>query len=150
MSKDDLVARLSSAINPLATHTLIETTPASKTTAVRMHSLSLLALMAAATSTLALTIPSLSPRQSSRITCGNTYYTAASLDDAVQAGCNYLQSGRTIGSDKYPHVYNDYEGFSFDIEGPFYEFPVEKGYAYTGGKFCCWDFLYANGERDEC
>ena len=98
-----------------------------------MHSLSLLALLSAATTTLALTIPSLSTRQTAQITCGNTYYTVASLDDAVEAGCKYLKAGKTVGSDKYPHVYHDYEGFSFDVSGTLYEFPVEKGYAYTGG-----------------
>ncbi|GAB7344773.1 hypothetical protein MBLNU457_3240t1 [Dothideomycetes sp. NU457] len=70
-------------------------------------------------------------RQSSRIYCANTYYTVASIDDAVNAGCNYLAEGRTVND--YPHQYHDYEGFNFPVNGPYYEFPLEKGYAYDGG-----------------
>ncbi|GAB7344772.1 hypothetical protein MBLNU457_3240t2 [Dothideomycetes sp. NU457] len=71
-------------------------------------------------------------RQSSRIYCANTYYTVASIDDAVNAGCNYLAEGRTVND--YPHQYHDYEGFNFPVNGPYYEFPLEKGYAYDGGQ----------------
>lgn len=41
--------------------------------------------------------------------------------------------GTTVGNDKYPHQYNNYEGFDFSIDGPYYEFPIEKGYAYSSG-----------------
>lgn len=70
-------------------------------------------------------------RQSGTVYCGNTYYTVASIDDAVNAGCNYLSQGQEV--DSYPHQYNDYEGFNFPVSGPYYEFPLEKGYAYDGG-----------------
>jgi hypothetical protein len=38
------------------------------------------------------------------------------------------------GSDKYPHQYNDDEGFSFPTGGPWYEFPILSSYSvYSGG-----------------
>jgi len=76
---------------------------------------------------------SLLARQSGKVYCANTYYTVASIDDAVNAGCNYLSQGNTVHD--YPHQYNDYEGFNFAVEGPYYEFPLEKGYAYDGGQY---------------
>ncbi len=38
------------------------------------------------------------------------------------------------GSDKYPHQYEDYEGFSFPTSSPWYEFPILSSYSvYSGG-----------------
>ncbi|OTA80808.1 hypothetical protein M434DRAFT_86027, partial [Hypoxylon sp. CO27-5] len=40
-----------------------------------------------------------------------------------------------IGSDEYPHQYNDYEGFKFPDAAPYYaEFPILSSFKpYTGG-----------------
>lgn len=66
-------------------------------------------------------------------TCGNTCYSQSDIDDAVQQGFNDLQSGTAPG--RYPHQYNDYEGFSFPDPAPFYEFPIlASERPYTGGK----------------
>lgn len=68
-------------------------------------------------------------------TCGSVYYTAAQVNQASTTSCNYVKSGGTAGSSTYPHVYNNYEGFSFGgLSGPFYEFPILSSGVYTGGK----------------
>ncbi|MCJ1425124.1 hypothetical protein MMC29_003012 [Sticta canariensis] len=66
--------------------------------------------------------------------CGSTCYYQSDINDAVQQGCNYYEQDTIVGKDKYPHVYNDYEGFNFPDSGPYYEFPILSSYkAYTGG-----------------
>ncbi|KAI1410104.1 ribonuclease-domain-containing protein [Hypoxylon sp. FL1857] len=67
-------------------------------------------------------------------TCGSVCYWQEDIDAAVKQGYNYYQEGQTVGSDKYPHQYNDYEGFDFPDSGPYYEFPILSSYkTYTGG-----------------
>ncbi|OAA67476.1 guanyl-specific ribonuclease Pb1 [Cordyceps fumosorosea ARSEF 2679] len=66
-------------------------------------------------------------------TCGSNYYSAKQVDAASNAACNYVQNGGTAGSSTYPHKYNNYEGFSFPVDGPYYEFPIKKSGVYTGG-----------------
>ncbi|EHY53466.1 hypothetical protein HRR83_003670 [Exophiala dermatitidis] len=67
-------------------------------------------------------------------TCGTTCYYQTTIDTAVAEGYSLYQSGQTEGSDKYPHEYNDYEGFSFAVPGPYYEFPILRTFkAYEGG-----------------
>ena len=52
----------------------------------------------------------------------------------MQQGYGYYENGQTVGSDKYPHQYEDYEGFSFPDSGPYYEFPIlSSEQVYTGG-----------------
>lgn len=87
--------------------------------------------------------PSLWPRefdaltaraQSCAETCGSTCYYQTTIDAAVAKGYSLFQSGKTLGSDKYPHEYNDYEGFDFSVEGPWYEFPILNTFkVYAGG-----------------
>lgn len=110
----------------------------------------------------ALAIPvSLEERQSST-TCGSTSYTAAQVRAAVSQGYNYYASDQQVGSNDYPHTYNNYEGFGqcshshiecwprwylavsqltsildFDVSGPYQEFPLLKSGPYTGGMSCC-------------
>jgi hypothetical protein len=76
-------------------------------------------------------------RQSNSTACGKNDYTTKQITAAVSAGCQYWQDKKTVGSDKYPHKYNDYEGFDFGgVDGPYLEFPIlEKG-VYSKGKFC--------------
>jgi len=87
----------------------------------------LLPVLAAAT-------PLLVSRQGSSTTCGSNKYSVSQLTSAVQAGCNYSQQKKTVGSDKYPHTYNDYEGFGFGgVTGPYLEFPILESGSYKGG-----------------
>ncbi|KAI1454370.1 Ribonuclease/ribotoxin [Annulohypoxylon moriforme] len=64
-------------------------------------------------------------------TCGSTYYTATQVNQAAQKACSYYSSGDAPGG--YPHTYNNYEGFSFAVSGPYLEFPMLSSGVYTGG-----------------
>ncbi|EPE33955.1 Microbial ribonuclease [Glarea lozoyensis ATCC 20868] len=65
-------------------------------------------------------------------TCGSTSYTAAQVNSAAQKACTYYKAGTSTNS--YPHTYNNLEGFSFTVAGPYQEFPMLASHAvYTGG-----------------
>ncbi|KAI0382020.1 Ribonuclease/ribotoxin [Hypomontagnella monticulosa] len=65
-------------------------------------------------------------------TCGSTYYSATAVNQAAQRACTNYQSGSAPGG--YPHTYNNYEGFSFSVSGPYLEFPLlASGSIYSGG-----------------
>ncbi|KAI1122910.1 guanine specific ribonuclease N1 [Nemania abortiva] len=73
-------------------------------------------------------------KQSCAKTCGSVCYTQSDLDTAVEQGYGYYEDGETVGSNDYPHQYNNYEDFDFPDAGPWYEFPIlSSGGAYTGG-----------------
>ncbi|WPH04971.1 Hypothetical protein R9X50_00786900 [Acrodontium crateriforme] len=72
----------------------------------------------------------LEARQSST-TCGNNYYSSSKVSAAVNEGYNDYQDGSS--PDNYPHQYNNYEGFDFPVDGPYYEFPIKESGVYTGG-----------------
>lgn len=66
--------------------------------------------------------------------CAGTCYYQSTINAAVSQGCNYLNRGQTVGSNRYPHVYNNYEGFDFAAASPYYEFPILHSFQpYTGG-----------------
>ncbi|KAK0636097.1 Ribonuclease/ribotoxin [Bombardia bombarda] len=66
-------------------------------------------------------------------TCGTVCYTTANINSAVSKGYSLYKSGSTLGSSKYPHQYNNYEGFSFPTAAPWYEFPIlSSGAVYSG------------------
>lgn len=67
-------------------------------------------------------------------TCGSTSYTADQVNQAAQKSCSYYKSGDAPGG--YPHTYNNYEGFSFSVSGPYLEFPMLTSGVYTGGESC--------------
>ncbi|KAI0012117.1 ribonuclease-domain-containing protein [Xylariaceae sp. FL0662B] len=70
--------------------------------------------------------------ESAETTCGSTYYTATQVNQAAQRACTDYNAGSA--PDGYPHTYNNYEGFSFPISGPYLEFPLlSSGGVYTGG-----------------
>lgn len=73
-------------------------------------------------------------RQSCYVKCGSTCYTSAQVTTARSAGYSYYQNNDQAGSSTYPHTYNNYEGFSFLVSGPYQEFPLRTSGAYTGGK----------------
>ncbi|KAI1799560.1 ribonuclease-domain-containing protein [Daldinia bambusicola] len=65
-------------------------------------------------------------------TCGSKYYSATQVNQAAQKACSYYSSGSAPGG--YPHTYNNYEGFSFSVPGPYLEFPLlSSGSVYNGG-----------------
>ncbi|KAL7629231.1 hypothetical protein AAE478_000751 [Parahypoxylon ruwenzoriense] len=65
-------------------------------------------------------------------TCGSTYYSATQVNQAAQQACNNYRAGSAPGG--YPHTYNNYEGFTFTVSGPYIEFPLlSSGSVYTGG-----------------
>ncbi|KAI1367737.1 guanine specific ribonuclease N1 [Xylaria arbuscula] len=73
-------------------------------------------------------------KQSCAATCGSACYSQSALDAAVDQGYGYYSDDTTVGSNDYPHQYNNYEGFDFPDEGPWYEFPIlSSGDVYTGG-----------------
>ncbi|KAH8702722.1 Ribonuclease/ribotoxin [Phaeosphaeriaceae sp. PMI808] len=67
------------------------------------------------------------------VQCGSTCYTQAQVSTARSAGYNYYKQGSQAGSSTYPHKYNNREGFSFLVAGPYEEFPLRTSGAYTGG-----------------
>ena len=69
----------------------------------------------------------------SLILCIGTVYSQQNIDDAATAALNYYAEGQTVGSDSYPHVYHDYEGFSFSCSAPYLEFPILTSGTYSGG-----------------
>ncbi|KAG8630605.1 hypothetical protein KVT40_002224 [Elsinoe batatas] len=64
-------------------------------------------------------------------TCGSKNYDRNDITLALNAGCKHFQAGTTVSG--YPHKYNNYEGFEFDVPGPWQEFPIIDNKAYTGG-----------------
>ncbi|KAK1997006.1 ribonuclease [Colletotrichum falcatum] len=66
-------------------------------------------------------------------TCGSTSYSTAQVNAASNAACTHVKAGTVAGSSTYPHRYNNYEGFDFDVSGPWYEFPIKSSGVYTGG-----------------
>jgi hypothetical protein len=69
-------------------------------------------------------------------TCGSNSYTAAQVNAASVKACSYYNAGTTAGSSTYPHTYNNYEGFTFAVSGPYQEFPIlASGALYTGGEY---------------
>ncbi|KAI1810077.1 Ribonuclease/ribotoxin [Poronia punctata] len=94
-----------------------------------MHFCSLPLALVATFITPSLAAPLLEERAAT--TCGSNYYSATQVNQAAQKACSYYQSGSAPGG--YPHTYNNYEGFSFPIAGPYLEFPMLESGAYTGG-----------------
>ncbi|KAI1143545.1 ribonuclease-domain-containing protein [Hypoxylon sp. FL0543] len=96
-----------------------------------INSLSLLPLAALLASAVAVPFTGKRADQAAT-TCGSTYYSATAVNQAAQKACTYYNSGSAPGG--YPHTYNNYEGFSFAVSGPYLEFPLlSSGSVYTGG-----------------
>ncbi|KAI1383314.1 ribonuclease-domain-containing protein [Hypoxylon trugodes] len=96
-----------------------------------MKFLTLLPLVAALASAAVLPVVEERAAQAAT-TCGSTYYSANAVNSAAQKACSDSQAGSAPGG--YPHTYNNYEGFSFSVSGPYLEFPLlSSGSVYTGG-----------------
>ncbi|KAA6411977.1 MAG: guanyl-specific ribonuclease F1 [Lasallia pustulata] len=65
--------------------------------------------------------------------CDGTEYTNDDINNAATAALKLASEGQTLGRDKYPHAYNDYEHFSFQhAVKPYLEFPIVSGETYDG------------------
>jgi hypothetical protein len=62
-------------------------------------------------------------------------YSASQVSAAVAQGCKYYRANQQVGSNDYPHRYNNYEGFDFRVAAPWQEFPITRSGVYTGGEF---------------
>ncbi|KAK0716618.1 Ribonuclease/ribotoxin [Apiosordaria backusii] len=69
----------------------------------------------------------------SQVSCGNTNWSKAQLDEATAEGCRLFEEGRQLGNNKYPHRFNNREGLVFAASGPYQEFPIVRNGAYSGG-----------------
>lgn len=68
-------------------------------------------------------------------TCGQVKYTSDALGKASDAGCALVKKGSSIGRNKYPHEYKNFEKIKLSGTGPYYEFPVlSNGQVYSGGE----------------
>ncbi|EUC58534.1 guanyl-specific ribonuclease F1 [Rhizoctonia solani AG-3 Rhs1AP] len=67
--------------------------------------------------------------------CGKTQFTASQVQSAAEAAASRVAEGSQVGRNKYPHRFNNREGFQFlpDCNAPFYEFPIFTSKVYTGG-----------------
>ncbi|KAF8470782.1 guanyl-specific ribonuclease Pb1 [Kalaharituber pfeilii] len=67
--------------------------------------------------------------------CNGYYISASAIQAAANTALAHLNAGTDVGSNNYPHRYNNYEGFAFNsgCNAPYYEFPVFRNYIYTGG-----------------
>lgn len=74
-------------------------------------------------------------------------YSASQVSAAVSQGCKYLKANQQVGSNNYPHRYNNYEGFDFRVAAPWQEFPISRSGVYTGGEFCLTDPKNVDGVR---
>jgi ribonuclease T1 len=65
-------------------------------------------------------------------TCGSHCYSSSAVAAAQNAGYDLYSESST--ADSYPHVYHNYEGFTFPVSGTYYEFPIlSGGSVYSGG-----------------
>ncbi|KAL1406617.1 hypothetical protein Q8F55_008323 [Vanrija albida] len=88
-------------------------------------------LLIAAFASVALAAPAVE-RAACATRCATQCYWQSDIDEAVAQGYSLLQSGEVAGN--YPHQYNDFEGFQFPTDGPWYEFPILNTFhVYTGG-----------------
>ncbi|KAG8737047.1 hypothetical protein FRC10_008643 [Ceratobasidium sp. 414] len=67
--------------------------------------------------------------------CDGFTFTPSQVAAAASAAATYIARDVTAGSNSYPHVFNNREGFGFnsDCSPPYYEFPLFRSKTYTGG-----------------
>ena len=67
------------------------------------------------------------------LSCGKVNYTKKEVDAAVAEACSLFAAGDQLGSSKYPHQFNNREGLTFAVSGPYQEFPIlSSGQVYSG------------------
>lgn len=70
------------------------------------------------------------------VTCGRNVYSRKQVDEATAEGCRLYQTRQTLGSNNYPHRFNNREALIFATSGPYQEFPILTSGNYTGRKCC--------------
>lgn len=65
--------------------------------------------------------------------CGSNTYSSSAVKSAANTAKQRVQADSQVSG--YPHVFNNYEGFSFGIGRPFYEFPILTSGIYKGGTY---------------
>ncbi|KAI5844471.1 Ribonuclease/ribotoxin [Morchella snyderi] len=67
--------------------------------------------------------------------CSGTSITLSKIDAAAELALDHLNAGTQVGSNDYPHQFNNREGFKFNAgcSAPYYEFPVLSSGPYSGG-----------------
>ncbi|KAL9089463.1 MAG: hypothetical protein Q9165_005784 [Trypethelium subeluteriae] len=66
---------------------------------------------------------------------GKSQYSKADINNAATKALELASQSQTLGKDKYPHTYNDYEHFDFhQAQKPYLEFPILSGETYDGGQ----------------
>ncbi|KAK4174250.1 Ribonuclease/ribotoxin [Triangularia setosa] len=64
-------------------------------------------------------------------TCGTHAHASWDAGQAVSLGYSLLKASEYDG--KYPHEFVNREGFNFDTDPPYYEYPIIPGGPYTAG-----------------
>jgi len=77
------------------------------------------------------------------VACGSTRYTAQQILDATTEACRLHAAGQQLGSNNYPHQFNNREGLVFAASGPYQEFPVISGGAVYAGRVSPFPFQCA-------
>ncbi|PKS11278.1 hypothetical protein jhhlp_003040 [Lomentospora prolificans] len=67
------------------------------------------------------------------VKCGSNTYSRSQLNSATSKGCSLHAAGQTLGSNKYPHTFNNREGLPLATSGPYQEFPILTSGVYSGG-----------------
>ncbi|CEL54703.1 Guanyl-specific ribonuclease F1 OS=Gibberella fujikuroi PE=1 SV=4 [Rhizoctonia solani AG-1 IB] len=103
-----------------------------------------LVVLALATVTLAFPTPTIDSSHLSKRTisgatagkCGKNSFSPTQVEAAASAAASRVAQGEQgqVGKNKYPHKFNNREGFQFarDCKAPFYEFPIFQNKVYTG------------------
>ncbi|QRW20956.1 RING finger protein [Rhizoctonia solani] len=67
--------------------------------------------------------------------CNGYTFTAAQVSAAAQESLSHVLAGTTVGTNKYPHVLDNREGFTYPAGCTVtrYEFPIFRNKIYTGG-----------------
>ena len=67
------------------------------------------------------------------VRCKATPFNKQQIRKAVNKGVQLRNQGKQVGKNKYPHRFNNREGFEFPVEGPYQEFPIlQDGEIYDG------------------
>lgn len=70
----------------------------------------------------------------SSVTCGSNRYSAQQILDATTEACRLYAANQQLGTNNYPHQFNNREGLVFAASGPYQEFPVIAGGAVYAGR----------------
>ncbi|KAF2139190.1 uncharacterized protein K452DRAFT_300733 [Aplosporella prunicola CBS 121167] len=67
--------------------------------------------------------------------CDGTDYSQSDINVAASEALRMAKAGKTLGDEKFPHAWNDYEHFNFQhAEAPYLEYPIlQGGKPYDGG-----------------